>query len=461
MALPKVAVVGYPNVGKSTLVNRLSQTREAVVHELSGVTRDRKEIEADWNGRRFLLVDTGGVDLEERDDLARSVQVQARQAMAEAAAIVLVVDARAGVRPGDAELAATLRGAPVPVVLAANKVDDLKAIPYASEFYALGLGEPIPVSATQGLGSGDLLDRIVECLAGVSAAEEQDEAVRVAVIGRPNVGKSSLLNAVLGEERVIVSSMAGTTRDAIDTRLEVDGRPVVLVDTAGLRRRTKVAGTVDYYAQLRSERAAERADVAIVVCDASEGLTSEDLRIAQMATPAGCATVIALNKWDIADLDLDHVRARIATKLRLRPKAVTVSALTRRGIRRLLDQALVLAERAARRIPTSELNRFLADVQGTRQPPAVRGRRLRMYYMTQFETRPPRFAIQVSDRSRVTRDYAYFLENRLRERYGLEGVPLIIDFKGRDDERGRSRRTRAGAVAAGEAGGSDGGSRHG
>ena len=461
MALPKVAVVGYPNVGKSTLVNRLSQTREAVVHELSGVTRDRKEIEADWNGRRFLLVDTGGVDLEERDDLARSVQVQARQAMAEAAAIVLVVDARAGVRPGDAELAATLRGASVPVVLAANKVDDVKAIPYASEFYALGLGEPIAVSATQGLGSGDLLDRIVECLAGASSAEEQDEAVRVAVIGRPNVGKSSLLNAVLGVERVIVSSMAGTTRDAIDTHLQVDGRPVVLVDTAGLRRRTKVAGTVDYYAQLRSERAAERADVAIVVCDASEGLTSEDLRIAEMAMRAGCATVIALNKWDIADLDLDHVRARIATKLRLRPRVVTVSALTRRGIRRLLDQALVLAERAARRIPTSELNRFLADVQATRQPPAVRGRRLRMYYMTQFETRPPRFAIQVSDRSRVTRDYAYFLENRLRERYGLEGVPLIIDFKGRDDDRGRSRRTRASALAAGEADGSEGSSRHG
>jgi GTP-binding protein len=297
MALPKVAVVGFPNVGKSTLVNRLAGSREAVVHEQPGVTRDRKEVAADWSGHNFTLVDTGGVDLAEGSDLARAVQAQARSALEEAEVAVLVVDARAGVRPGDSELAAELRGAGLPVVVAANKVDDAAQEPLAAEFWSLGLGEPLPVSAAQGRGTGDLLDRVVERLDRRVAAGEQP--TRLAVIGRPNVGKSSLVNRLLGEERVIVSEEAGTTRDAIDTRIEFEGRPLVLVDTAGLRRRTKVAGTVDYYAQLRSERAAERAAVAIVLCDATEGVTSEDLRIAELAMQKKCATVVALNKWDI------------------------------------------------------------------------------------------------------------------------------------------------------------------
>src|SRR4051812_30871900 len=429
--LPRVAIVGYPNVGKSTLVNRLSGTREAVVHELAGVTRDRKEIEAEWNGRRFLLVDTGGVDLAEEDDLARAVQLQARQAMADAQAVVFVVDARAGMRPGDAELARELRGSPVPVIVAANKVDDVNAISAASEFWSLGLGDPVPVSATQGLGAGDLLDRVAELVAEADPAAD-DPSPRIAVIGRPNVGKSSLVNAIVGEERVIVSDVAGTTRDAIDTRIQLDDRPLVLVDTAGLRRRTKVAGTVDYYAQIRSERAAERADVAIVVCDASEGVTSEDMRVAEVAMKKGCATILALNKWDIARTDLDDAHSRVGGRLRLRPEIVAISAQTGRGIRRLLLKALDLADRAASGVPPSELTRFLSDIQATRDPPLVRGRRLKLYYMTQYGTRPPRFAIQVSDRGRVTRDYGFFLENRLRERYGLQGVPLIIDFRGRE-----------------------------
>jgi GTPase len=438
---PKVAVLGYPNVGKSTLVNRLSGTREAVVHEQAGVTRDRKEVDADWNGLGFTLVDTGGVDMAGEHEMAEEILRQSLAALADADLAVLVVDARAGLRPGDAELARELRGGPVPVLVAANKVDEGPQEGLAAEFYALGLGDPLAVSATQGLGTGDLLDRIVERLP--AAGEDAAEATRLALIGRPNVGKSSLLNHLLGEERVIVTPVAGTTRDAIDTRIEFDGREVVLVDTAGLRRRTKVAGTVDYYAQLRSEQAADRAQVAIVVCDATEGVTSEDFRVAELAMKRKCATVIALNKWDrlaqapgsagraasTSSTDLEDAKARVTKKLRQRPQVMAVSAKTGRGLKRLVAEALGLADRSRQWIPTPDLNRFLGDLQTLREPPAVRGKRLRMYYMAQFEAGPPRFAVQVNNRGLVTRDYAYFLENRLRERYRLHGVPLVIDFK--------------------------------
>jgi GTPase len=430
MRRPKVAVVGYPNVGKSTLVNRLSGSRTAVVHEQSGVTRDRNEIDADWNGVGFTLVDTGGVDAADEGEMGEAIRGQARAAIQEAELAVLVVDARAGLRPGDAELARELRGGPVPVIVAANKVDEGAQAGMAAEFYALGLGDPVAVSATQGLGTGDLLDLLTQRLPSV--VEELEETTRLAVIGRPNAGKSSLVNRLLGEERVIVTPIAGTTRDSIDTRIEFDGRPVTLVDTAGLRRRAKVAGTVDYYAQLRSERAAERAAVALVVCDAEDGVTAEDLRVADLAMQQKCATVIALNKWDITRTDLEDAKARVTQKLRQRPQVMAVSAKSGRGLKRLVAEALQLADRSGQFIQTAELNRFLSDVQNIREPPARRGKRLRMYYMSQFETDPPRFAIQINDRKLITRDYAYFIENRLRERYKLEGVPLIIDFKGRD-----------------------------
>jgi GTP-binding protein len=436
----KVAVVGYPNVGKSSLVNRLSGSREAVVHETAGVTRDRKEIEADWNGRTFNLIDTGGVDLADGDELSRSVQDQARAALADADAIVLVVDARAGLRPGDAELADLLRRAHQPVLVAANKIDSAPDIPLAAEFHGLGLGDPYPVSAGQGLGTGDLLDAIVESLPDAPEAEEGDAPVRLAVIGRPNVGKSSLVNRILGEERVIVSERAGTTRDAIDLPIEVDGRPVILVDTAGLRRRSKVQESVEYYTTLRSRRAAERADVAIVVCDAIDGVTAQDLRVAELAMQSGCATVLALNKWDLRpEVEIDHERAKATAKLRLRPKVLTVSALTGRSVRRLLTEALALADRANVRIPTPELNRFLGEVTAARQPPARRGHRLKLLYGAQVEVAPPRFAISVNARNRLTRDYAYFVENRLRDRYGFQGVPVIIDFVERRGDRRQSR----------------------
>ena len=258
------------------------------------------------------------------------------------------------------------------------------------------------------------------------------------MIGRPNVGKSSLVNAFLGRERVIVSDIAGTTRDAIDTPIEVDGRNLLLVDTAGIRRAAKVNESVEYYTSLRSQRAAERADVALVVCDATDGVTSQDLRIAEMAMKAGCATALVLNKWDLTsgdDFDLDHERARVNRKLRLRPKVLTTSAKTGRHISRILVEALSLAERASHRVPTPELNRFLGDLVASRETPQKQGRRLKLFYIAQIETRPPRFSIHVNHRNRLTRDYAYFVENRLRERYALEGIPLVIDFVERTQRR--------------------------
>ena len=441
----KVAVVGYPNVGKSSLVNRLAQSREAVVHELPGVTRDRNELHTDWNGVPLALIDTGGVDLDDRDGLARAIQAQARAALADADAAVLVVDAKAGLRPGDHELADLLRRGGPPAVVAANKIDSARDLPLAAEFYALGLGEPVAVSAAQGLGTGDLLDRIT-ALAPADVADarvQDDEAVRLAVIGRPNVGKSSLVNRILGAERVIVSPEAGTTRDAIDLPMSFDGRALILIDTAGLRRGAKVGESLEYYTALRSRRAAERADVALVVCDATDGLTAQDLRVAELAMKSGCATALVLNKWDLerGELDLDHERARAQRKLRLRPRVLTASAKTGRGVERLLVEAIGLADRSRTRIPTPQLNRFLSEIVAARQPPAGKrgGQRLKLLLMTQTGERPPRFSVQVNSRARVTRDYAYYLENRLRERYHLGGVPLVIDFVERSERRGPAR----------------------
>jgi GTP-binding protein len=435
----KVAVLGYPNVGKSSLVNRLTGSREAVVHERAGITRDRKEIACEWNGRRFELIDTGGMDFLDPDPISGSIREQAQAALNDAVAAVLVVDARAGRRPGDEELADLLRRWRGPTVLAANKVDTAADIPLAADFHALGLGDPLPVSAAQGLGTGDLLDRVTELLPDEGdLAEEDEDTTRLAIVGRPNVGKSTLVNRLLGDERVIVSEVAGTTRDAIDLPLEVDGHKLIVVDTAGLRRQAKVSDSVEYYTTLRSQRAVERADVALVVCDAHDGITSQDLRIAELAMRESCATALVLNKWDVAAMDegdLDHERARVAQKLRLRPKVLTASAKTGRNVQRLLNEAIALGDRMHNRIPTPQLNRFLSEVTQERQPPAKQGHRLKLLYMTQFQTAPPRFSVQVNSRNRVTRDYAYFIENRLRSRFGMDGVPVIIDFHERKQRR--------------------------
>jgi len=438
VSLPRVAVVGYPNVGKSSLVNRLSGSREAVVHERAGVTRDRKEIECDWNGRPFVLVDTGGMDRLDADPISGSIRDQAQAAIGESQAALLVVDAQAGLRPGDEEMADLLRRAGIPVLVAANKVDGPADIPLAADFHRLGLGEPLPVSAAQGMGSGDLLDRLVAMLPEGDEEEGDDGVLRLAIIGRPNVGKSTFVNRLAGAERVIVSDEAGTTRDAIDLPLEIDGQRLLIVDTAGMRRLSKVSDKVEYYTVLRSQRAVERADVAIVVCDAADGVTSQDLRIAELAMKEGCATLLVLNKWDETEMDeddLEHERAKVLSKLRLRPRVMTLSALTGRNVERVITEAIALGRRREERIPTADLNRFVAEIVAERQPPAKRGQRLKLFYLAQIETGPPRFALQVNHRNRLTRDYMYFFENRLRQRYGFDGIPLIIDVRERSGRR--------------------------
>lgn len=434
----QIAIVGYPNVGKSSLINRLTGRREAVVHERPGVTRDRKHMAAEWNGREFELVDTGGVDALDPDPMASEILGQVRAALTTAALVVFVVDAKAGVRPGDEELADILRRWDGPVIVAANKIDVAQDIPNAAEFHRLGLGEPMPVSAAQGLGTGDLMDRMVEELPEGDEDPDERDTLRLTIIGRPNVGKSTLFNRLVGDERVIVSDVAGTTRDAIDLPIEIDGRRVVIVDTAGMRRQAKVTESVEYYTVLRSQQAVERADVAIVVCDAADGVTSQDFRVAELAMKGGCATLIVLNKWDehnLSDDDLAHERAKVQQKLRLRPRVLTASALTGRNVQRVIAEALALGDKRKGRIPTSQLNRFLAEALEAKQPPAIRGHRLKMLYISQVGEEPPRFAISVNDRNRVVRDYAYFIENRLRARFGLDGIPVIIDFNERNTRR--------------------------
>ena len=426
--LGTVAVVGFPNVGKSTLVNRLSATRQAVVFETPGVTRDRKEIVCEWAGKRFLVVDTGGVDVVDPSPITRGVVEQAQRAVEEADLVLFAVDAKAGITPGDEEIAAILRRARKPVIVIANKVDDPRRDLDALEFHALGLGEPVPISALHGYGTGDLLDRIVSELPGEGPKEIGDEAIRVAILGRPNVGKSSLLNAILGEERVLVSEVPGTTRDAIDTVLQRGETTLVLVDTAGLRRKRRQRQGIEYYSELRAIQAAERADVALVLVDASEGLVDQDLAVANVARTAGCSTLVVLSKWDIASVGIEDVRPRLEARLRQRPPLLAVSAKTARGVRRLVDRIEEIYGRHTSRVPTGELNRFLQELREQRPGPSRNGRRLNLLYGTQVSVRPPRFRVFVNDPALLTRDYGYWVENRIRDRFSLAGVPVVIDF---------------------------------
>jgi GTP-binding protein len=347
----------------------------------------------------------------------------------EADLVLFVVDAKIGIQSGDEEVAEILRAARKPVFLLANKIDDPAKDDAALEFHRFGLGDPIPLSALHGYGTGDLLDAIVARLPGSGPAQIGEEAIRVAILGRPNVGKSSLLNAIVGEDRVIVSDVPGTTRDTIDTVLKRGETTFVLVDTAGLRRKRKQRQGIEYYSELRALDAADRADVALVLIDSSEGLVDGDLSVADIARKANCSTLVVLSKWDISETKVEDVRPRIAERLRQRPGVVTVSAETGRGVARVLDRVEELFAKHTSRIPTPALNNFLQELRAARQAPSKSAnRRLNLLYGVQTSVRPPRFRFFVNDPGLVTRDYGYWVENQLRERFELEGVPVSIDF---------------------------------
>jgi GTP-binding protein len=393
------------------------------------VTRDRKELLCDWNGVTFRLVDTGGVDEADTGPFGRHIADQARAAVEEADLVLFVVDATAGITPGDEDLAAILRTSDTPVIVLANKLDDPRRDLEAVEFHRLGLGDPVPLSALHGHGTGDLLDEIVARLPGREEPVVDESAIRVAILGRPNVGKSSLLNALLGEERVIVSEVPGTTRDTIDTVLIRGDTTFILVDTAGLRRKRRQRQGVEYYSELRALEAAGRADVALVLVDASEGVVEQDLAVADVARKARCTTLVVLSKWDASEIDLQETRGLLNRRLRQRPPVVAVSAHTGRGLRRLLDHVETLFGKHVARIPTPALNRAIGELKQARPGPSgERGRRLKLLYATQTATRPPRLRVFVNDPRLVTRDYGYWVENELRARFELQGVPVSIDF---------------------------------
>jgi GTP-binding protein len=332
------------------------------------------------------------------------------------------------VTPGDEELAEIIRLSRRPVLVLANKLDDPRRDAEALEFHRLGLGDPIPISAVHGYGTGDLLDEIVRRLPGGGEPPVGDEAIKVAILGRPNVGKSSLLNALLGQDRVIVSEIPGTTRDSIDTVLQRNDTTFVLVDTAGIRRKRKQRQGIEYFSELRTLDAADRADIALVLVDSDEGIVEQDISVADVARKAGCATIVVLAKWDVTKLRIEDVKPDLEIRIRQRPPVIAVSAKTGRGLERLLDIVEDLFSRYSGRISTATLNKALQELREARQPPGRRGRRLNLLYGTQVSTRPPRFRIFVNDRGLVTRDYGYWVENQLRQRFGLEGVPVSIDF---------------------------------
>lgn len=434
MAKPIVAVVGRPNVGKSTLVNRICRRPEAIVHEIEGVTRDRTFHEAEWNGVDFLLCDTGGIEVGASEDVFQvKIREQAVIAIEEADCVVFIVDSKTGITEEDEEVARILKRAKRPVFLAVNKCDTVAQDSAAYEFYALGLGDPMPISAQHGNGLGDLLDMVVDALPPDDGSEEDPDVVRVAIIGRPNAGKSSLLNRLCGQERAIVSDVAGTTRDAVDTVVEHDGKTYRLVDTAGMRKRTAINEDLEYYSYVRAQRAIERADVALLVIDSTIGVTEQDQKVAGMANEAGCGIVLLLNKWDLIDtaerreeLEEDvHERLHFVDFAPL----VRISALTGRSVLRVWDAIDTVAANRARVFPTSQLNRFLTDLREFGHTVTQGKRHLKMNYVTQTGQNPPTFTFFVNATDLVTDNFKSYLDNRLREHFDLTGTPLRLRFK--------------------------------
>lgn len=433
MPKPIVAVVGRPNVGKSTLVNRISQRPEAIVHEVEGVTRDRTFHESDWNGVPFMLCDTGGIEVGASEDAFQGkIREQAVIAIQEADTVVFLVDSKTGVTEEDEEVARILKRSDKPVFLAVNKCDSVVQEAAAYEFYSLGLGDPFPISAQHGNGVGDLLDEIVRSLPSFEG-DEEDEMVGVAIVGRPNAGKSSLLNQLSGTQRAIVSDVAGTTRDAVDTVVEHEGSSYRLVDTAGMRKRTVISEDLEYYSYVRAQRAIERADVALLVIDSTVGVTEQDQRVAGMANEAGCGIVVLLNKWDLIDTAerREELESDVEERLHFISYAplVRISALTGRSLGRVWEAVDRVAASRAQIIPTSQLNRLLGELREFGHTVVKGKRRLKMNYVTQTGQKPPTFTFFVNAADLVTENYRHYLENRLREQFDLTGTPVRLRFK--------------------------------
>ncbi len=439
MALPIVAVVGRPNVGKSTFVNRLAQANEAIVHEMRGVTRDRSYHEADWNGVHFKLIDTGGIEIGDDDAFQGSIRAQALEATREADLIVFIVDGKTGINTDDEEVARILQRSNKPVMLLVNKMDNPGNNDAIWEFYQLGLGDPFPVSSLHGTGTGDFLDEMVSLLRQCGCDFEPEPelpSINVAIIGRPNAGKSSLTNKLTDNDRSIVSDVAGTTRDAVDTVVEHNGQRYTIVDTAGLRRKAKIDEDVEYYGFVRAMRAIDRADVALLVIDSSIGLTNEDQRVAGYAAERGCAMAIVLNKWDIAGNAeaKAELRERIADRMMFVGYApvVAISALSGKNVHRIWDVVDRAYESYSKTIPTSQLNAWLGEIRETGHTVSKGNKVLRMKYMTQTHSCPPRFTLFVNHPDIVNDNFERFLENRFRERFDLSGTPITFKFKKKD-----------------------------
>jgi GTP-binding protein len=435
---PVVAIVGRPNVGKSTLFNRILGRQAAVVDAKPGVTRDRLYQEVDWAGRRFVLVDTGGIESGAGEDMAGRVAGQARRAIAQAQLILYVLDGNAGLLEEDVQVAALLRRSGKPVLVVVNKVDDFNRPLPLGDFYRLGLGEPVPVSAAQGLNIGDLLDLVVAEMPP-RADEPGSEPVRIAVVGRPNVGKSSLVNAILGEDRVIVSDIPGTTRDAVDTLFRRDGREYVFIDTAGMRRKAKIRESIEHYSVLRAKKALERADLALVVLDFADGVTNQDQRIAGLAEEAGKGTIIVVNKWDLAErtgVSAHRYQEEVRRELTFIGYApvLCVSAVSGMGIPKILGSVETVMGEYRRQVPTSVLNRILHDAFMISPPPARKGKRLKLMYCTQVAAGPPAFLLFVNDPGLVSPGYRRYLENEVRRAMGFQGVPVRILFRRRESK---------------------------
>ncbi len=466
---PLVAIVGRPNVGKSTFFNRMIGERRAIVEDLPGTTRDRLYGDTDWNGRDFTLIDTGGIELGKdippgqvglsgtSGDLMDQVRVQVRLAIEEADVIIFMVDAQAGVTAADEEVADLLRRTRKPVLLAVNKADNARLRQNAVEFYELGLGDPIEISSIQGTGTGDLLDKIVEALPPESTLEAQEEEddetdrVRIAIVGRPNVGKSSLLNRILGYERAIVSAVPGTTRDMIDTELTFEGRKIVLIDTAGIRRRGRIGPGIEKYSVLRSTRAIDRCDVALLLIDAAEGLAAQDTHIAGYVHEQAKGAIVVVNKWDLAQeqrraaragrlpdpdqeiAEAEEYRKIVSEGLKFIPYAPILFASAKTGyhVQSVLEKALQIADRRFLRIPTARLNEVVQESIRRHHPTAVHGRQMKIFYATQVRVNPPTFVFFVNNPEYLHFTYERYLENRLREAFGFEGTAIRLFFRER------------------------------